>query len=146
MSDNYTLYSNLRNEEIDRLIDSAIISQGHIQIAKAFKACYPNKFVCTTVKNNPWYINDETGWKHMSGNIELLLHINEKFIPVLEHVQTNLAAQISKSRDLNFKDKGELKLNFVGELIKKLSRYHFKQALCSELKIHYMNPNFNMLR
>jgi hypothetical protein len=125
-------------DQINDLFDKAIRMPEHTQIARAFKACYPNIFKCINVRNNPWYYNNGIEWVHIKGNTDLIWYINEKFVPILEKKQSEICLEIIKNEDLELKYKYQNLITAIGKLIHKLSNQNFKVGLCKELKIYYM--------
>jgi len=140
--DNKEKHDNYRENDIKEAINIAIKIQEHTPIAKAFKACFPYDFVCSNYQSGSWYYYDKYRWSHIDGESILMWYINEKFQPKLEQMRADIAVKIANSKDKEFKDRNETRIQMIGELIKKLSRNNFKQGLCKELKIYYHNPKF----
>lgn len=133
-------YTNLNNEEINVLMNRAI-GGSHANLARAFKASYPNTFVCTNVKTNPWYINEEKGWRRMKGNKELITFIDENFTLKFKVMGGYDTSNISEKSEVEIKQ--HTVIYPIDKLINKLSSKNFKETLCREIKIYYMNYEFN---
>lgn len=82
----------------------------------------------------------------MDGIKDLMLCINDRFQPILEKRQFELAEKIAKSRDAEFKAKNQNLITLIVQLIAKLSKNGFKESLCKELKIYYTKDGFNRLK
>ena len=144
--DNPDKYATFREVEIKEAIDKAIHLQEHTPIAKAFRACFPYQFICSNFEGGEWHHYNGQRWIPMSGTAELMWYINEKFQPILEKRQAEIAEKIMKSRDAEFKAKNQNLMTVITQLISKLSRNGFKEGLCKELKIYYRKENFNRLK
>ena len=127
------------------LINNAIANPTYAQVAKVFKMYYPNMFMCTDAKVNPWYIAPfyehhitPIQWKHLKGNIDLIVFIDTYFTPLFEQMQRNVCDSISQSDDLQFKKDALDTVILIGKLIDNLQDKNFKEALCKELKFYYM--------
>lgn len=144
--DNPEKYGKLRQQYIDDFIDDIIRMPEHTQIARAFKACFPHKFICSNSTRLPWYYYNGKYWIRMTSNNELIYVINEMFIPIFEERQSRLVDKITRSRDCEVKIKCQNLMTQIGKIIAKLSKQSFKQGLCKELKIYYNNSVFNEIR
>lgn len=144
--DNPDKYTSFREAEVDAAINKAIHLQEHTPIAKAFKACFPHQFVCSNFESGEWHHYNGHRWIPMSGTSELMWYINEKFQPILEKKQAEIADKIMRSRDSEFKTKNQNLMTVIGQLIAKLSKNGFKEGLCKELRIYYRKENFNRLK
>lgn len=144
--DNPEGYENYREPEVRSAINKAITEQNHTPVAKAFKACFPHKFICSNFETGEWYMYNGTRWNYMSGTADLMWYMNEKFRPKLEQLQVEIAVKIANSRDPEFKDRNQNFHNLIGQLIGKISHNHFKKSVCEELKIYYRKDNFSQLR
>ena len=144
--DNPDKYLQLRQQYIDDFIDDVIKIPEHTQLARAFKACFPHTFICTDSTRLPWYYYNGKHWIHMTSNSELIYFINEKFIPIFEERQSELADKIARSRDAEFRYRCQRVMTNIGKIIVKLSKRSFKTSLCQEFKIYYNNRNFNEIK
>ena len=124
------------------LINNAISNPGYAQIAKVFKVYYPNLFMCTDAKVNPWYIapfyehhKTPIQWKRMKGHKDLISFIDTYFTPLFEQMQINMYDSIT---DPYLKKDTLDTVMRIGELINNLQNKNFKEELCKELKFYYM--------
>src|SRR5665647_1864097 len=95
---------------MSELINAAILNPSYAQVAKVFKEYYPNSFMCTESKANPWFIapfyehnKRPIEWKHMKGHKDLIVFIDTYFTPLFEQMQRNVCDSINLSDDLQFK-------------------------------------------
>lgn len=144
--DNPEKFSFFHKAKQDEAINKAIHLQEHTPVAKAFKECFPHEFICANFDAGEWLHYTGHRWVPMSGTSDLMWYINEKFQPILEKKQAEIADKITKSRDPEFKVKNQNLMTAIGQLIAKLSKNGFKRSLCEELKIYYKKENFNRLK
>lgn len=144
--DNPEKYNTFREPEVNEALVKAIHFPVETPVAKAFKACFPHQFICANFAEGEWYYYSQHRWVPMSGTSELMWYINEKFQPILERKQSEIADRIAKSRDADAKSKNQAFMTLIGQLILKLSKNGFKKSLCEELKIYYRKENFDRLK
>lgn len=141
MCDNTASYSNLSQDEINELINKAICIPEHTHIARAFKSLYHDKLMCTNSRNKPWYIKEGTEWKHLGGSLELIRFIDENFTHVVEYKQSDILKRFQEAKDPQSRAGMKYLLIGTGKLLSKLRSRNFKEELCRELKIYFMNAN-----
>ena len=144
--DNPERYESYREPEVRSAMNKAISEQTHTPVAKAFKACFPHKFISSNFETSEWHMYNGTRWNYMSGTADLMWYMNEQFRPKLEKLQAKIAIEIANSHDSEFKDRNQTFHNLIGQLIGKISQNHFKKSLCEELKIYYRKDNFAQLK
>ena len=113
------------------LINDAIFNPTYAQIAKVFKAYYPNSFMFT----DAWFIapfyehnKKPIQWKRMKGNKDLIVFIDTYFTPLFEQMQRNFCENLNSREDAVV----------IVQLINNLQNKNFKQSLCKELEFYYI--------
>ena len=144
--DNPDGFEKYREQEVRAAMNKAITEQTHTAVAKAFKACFPHKFICSNFEAGMWFMYNGSRWTGMSGTSYLEYYVNEMFRPKLEQLQAKIAIEITQSRDQEFKDRNQNFQNMIGQLIIKLGNNGFKNSLCREMKIYYWKDHFNQLK
>ena len=141
--DHYVTY---RNQEIKQAIQSAMESQTHTQIAKAFQVCYPHEFICSDFEKQIWYHYNGHRYIQGNGKFALMNHIVNKFIPKIEEARTEYSERAGKTKDKEIKARNEHLCNLAAQLKKWLEDVTHKTKLCEEMRICYNNNRFNDLR
>lgn len=140
--DNSEMYQQFNEKDVNDALNKAIFEQQEKAIAKAFRACFPFDFVCSSYSDGTWFVYRDHRWIEDDGTSTLMWDLNERFQPKLEKMRAELANRIIGTRDQEFKSRSENTISAITELIKRLGGNSFKERVSRELRIYYQCRRF----
>lgn len=154
-NDNPEKYNEFRNSQLNKIIESSI-SGTNVDIARVMYKVYKNDWVCTSIKNQKWYMFHSHTWEEDECGIKLRMKISNelvneylkiiiqynKQIEQLEELATDETDK-KKRFELNQKIKNyESKINVIIEITNKLKTTSFIDNVMKECRGLFYDKKF----
>jgi P4 family phage/plasmid primase-like protien len=119
------------------------ISTSTFNIAKVYYNKYPDRYVCSCIKDNVWWEFSNHRWKKMADSSKISRSLSEELVSdYFTEIKNigNYAA--SNSTDEKIKDECTDKLKILHKIINLLRDYSSKEKIIKELKTFYIDDKF----
>lgn len=139
-------YETIKNNTLEYYVEEALKTKYDYDIAKVVYQLYKDKYICTNISKNQWYVFDFHRWRPIDSACSLRLELSQHMYDVFQAKSfetTNIMAQYDND-DSRWTDLQKKTLNIL-EILGKLKDSKKKANIMSEAKdlFHQVDDNFH---